>query len=95
MNTTFRKIANGSIPNGIDMGQPEFLMQYMAMEYNGNKEKDIDEKYPKSNGRTVYSQVRYTYSRNVIQRFKRYTPVGVTVNNYFEYNPINKRFVTR
>ena len=94
MSTTLRKIANGSIPNGINMSHPECIMQYMAMEYNGNREADIDNKYPKKNGKTVYSQVRYVYSRDVIQRFKRFTPAGVVVNNYYEYNPITKKFVT-
>ena len=88
MHTALRRMKNGSIPSSINMNSPEAFMQFVAMSYNGN---DAPKKDPKYNNKM--SQVRYVYGRDVIQRFKKYTPSDIQVNRYFEYNPDKKDFV--
>lgn len=88
MHTALRRMKNGSIPPSINMNSPEAFMQFVAMSYNGN---DAAKKDPKFNNKM--SQVRYIYGRDVIQRFKKYTPSDIQVNRYFEYNPDKKDFV--
>ena len=70
-----------------DLENPATIMQFMAMIYNGNSDPKTDEAHNKSK-----SQVRYVYARDVIERFKKYTPSDVPVSNYFDYNPKTKKF---
>ena len=53
-------------------------------------EEIMDSKY----GNAI-SQVRYIYARDVLMRFKQYTPAGVSVRHYFEYNPKTGKFVNK
>lgn len=75
---------------GIKPDSPEDILELMAMEYNANDDKKRDKKYSNK-----LSQVRYVYARDVIQRFKQYTPNGVKVNHYFEYNPNSGKFINK
>ena len=90
MNTVLRRMKNDSIPKSINMNTPEAFMQMVAMSYNGN---DAEKKDPKYNNKK--SQVRYVYGRDVLQRFKKYTPEEIQVSRYFEYNPDKKDFVNK
>ena len=90
MHTVLRRMKNGSIPKSINMNSPEAFMQFVAMSYNGNEASKKDPKYDNK-----LSQVRYVYGRDVIQRFKKYTPSDIQVNRYFEYNPDRDDFVNR
>ena len=90
MHTVLRRMKNGSIPKSINMNSPEAFMQFVAMSYNGNDDAKKDEKHGNK-----LSQVRYVYGRDVIQRFKKYTPSDVQVNRYFEYDPDKKDFVNK
>ena len=71
-----------------DLENPATIMQFMAMIYNGNSAPKTDKAHNK-----LKSQVRYVYARNVIERFRRYTPADVPVRNYFDYNPQTNKFV--
>ena len=74
----------------LEVNNPEQLLELSAMHYNGNgKDKIKDKEYP--DAEKVY--VKYIYARNVIQRFKRFTPSGVAEGSYYEYNPVNKEWV--
>ena len=86
---TLKKLKNGTYKDiGINTASPESILQLVALSYNGN---DAPKKDPKFANKL--SQVRYVYSRNVIQRFKKYTPENIKVNHYFEYNPTTKKFL--
>ena len=74
----------------LEVNNPEQLLELSAMHYNGNgKDKIKDKEYP--DAEKVY--VKYIYARNVIQRFKRFTPSGVAEGSYYEYNPVDKEWV--
>lgn len=73
---------------GIKPDSAEDILELMAMEYNGNDDAKKDKKYSNK-----LSQVRYVYARDVIQRFKKYTPADVKINHYFEYNPNTKKII--
>lgn len=75
---------------GIKPDSPEDILELMAMEYNANDNKKRDKKYSNK-----MSQVRYVYARDVIQRFKQYTPSHVKLKHYFEYNPNNGKFINK
>ena len=88
-NNVLRRLGNGSFNGlGINTNNPEALLELVAMGYNGNDEPKRDKKYGNE-----LSQVRYVYARDVILRFKQYTPSGVSVRHYFEYNPKTDKFV--
>jgi len=84
LNTVLKRIKNGTYKErGINTSYPEVILQLVAMEYNSNsqdKKKDPDYK-----NKPV--ELRYVYSKNVIKRFKKYTPQGVSVKHFFDYNP--------
>lgn len=90
MHVALKQIKNGSILKGINMNSPEVFMEYVAMSYNGNS----DAKKDKMHGGKL-SQVNYVYGRDVILRFKKYTPNDIRVNRYYEYDPDKKRIVNK
>ena len=86
--TLFFQIADGTFDSmKLDMKNPATIMEFVAMNYNGNKADKRDKKHENS-----ISQVRYVYGRDVIERFRRYTPEDVKIRNYFDHNPISKKF---
>ena len=86
--TLFFQIADGTFDKmKVDMKNPATIMEFVAMNYNGN----IDGKKDKKHDNSI-SQVRYVYGRDVIERFRRYTPEDVKIRNYFDHNPISKKF---
>lgn len=77
----------------LKVSNPEQLLELAAMHYNGNNiesQKIPDPVYPKSSPK-VY--VKYVYARDVISRFKHYTPDGVAEGKYYEWNPNSKKWV--
>lgn len=98
MDRALVRISNGYYNKnfkGINTKYPEVIMQLMAMEYNANgKQVTKDEKLSKKYGKTLRGEIRHVYSRDVIERFKKYTPAGVSVKHYYEYNPLTKKLVT-
>jgi hypothetical protein len=82
------KINNGEYPPGIKTNSPEAMMELAVLDYNGNKELSTDLQNDK-----LKAETRYIYSRNIMQNFKRYTPNGVKVVHYFEFNPKTNKFV--
>lgn len=91
LNTVLKKIKNGEFQKqGINVNSAEAIMELVAMSYNGNDAPKRDKKYGNS-----LSQVRYVYARDVLLRFKQYTPEGVSVRHYFEYNPKTGKFVNK
>lgn len=73
---------------GVDLANPATIMEIVAMSYNGNSAGKRDDAHDNS-----LSQVKYVYAREVIERFRTYTPSDVDVNYYFDYNPKTKKFV--
>lgn len=76
----------------LQISTPEQLLELGAMHYNGNdikSQKILDPLYPESSEK-VY--VKYVYARDVISRFKHYTPAGIAEGEYYEYNPISKEW---
>ena len=71
----------------VDLTNPATIMEMVAMIYNGNSAPKTDNAHDKTK-----SEVRYVYARDVIERFKKYTPSDVPVSNYFDYNPKTKKF---
>lgn len=71
----------------VDLTNPATIMEMVAMIYNGNSAPKTDNTHDKTK-----SEVRYVYARDVIERFKKYTPSDVPVSNYFDYNPKTKKF---
>ncbi len=91
LNTVLKKIKNKEYQKqGINVNSAESIMELVAMSYNGNDAPKKDSKY----GNAI-SQVRYIYARDVLMRFKQYTPAGVSVRHYFEYNPKTDKFVNK
>ena len=91
LNTVLKKIKNKEYQKqGINVNSAEAIMELVAMSYNGNDAPKKDSKYG-----NALSQVRYVYARDVLMRFKQYTPEGVSVRHYFEYNPKTGKFVNR
>ncbi len=89
LNNVLKRLGNGSFDGlGINTNNPEALLELVAMNYNGNDADKKDKKFG-----NALSQVRYVYARDVILRFKQYTPPSVSVRHYFEYDPISKKFV--
>ena len=82
-----RMVASGKYKS-LKIDTPEKLLQLVVMNYNSNKAAKKDPVY-----KNKLSQVRYVYSRDVMLRFRRFTPQGVTVSNYYEYNPNIKGWV--
>ena len=74
---------------GVDLVNPATIMEIVAMNYNANPaaKKDPKQDY-------ALSQVNYVYGRDVIERFKLFTPSDVIVRNYFQYNPKTTKFDT-
>lgn len=75
---------SGDVSRHIDVTKPEALLEFTALNYNGNRRRS----YNGSN-----SQVRYDYGRDVIKRFDNHLPDDAKVKHYFEYNPKNGRFI--
>ena len=98
MDRTLLRISRGYYAKnfkGINSSYPEVIMQLMAMEYNANgNQVTKDEKLSKKHNKTLYAPIRHVYSRDIIERFKKYTPEGVSVKHYYEYNPSTKKLVT-
>ncbi|MCM1266225.1 MAG: hypothetical protein NC200_08515, partial [Candidatus Gastranaerophilales bacterium] len=90
VNSTLKKIKNGTIEKGVNTNYPEVILQYVAMSYNGNSDGKKDPKFDNK-----LSQVKYVYGRDVIERFERYLPADVSAKHYFEYNPSSKQIATR
>ena len=88
--TLFFQIADGTFDKmKVDMTNPATILEFVAMNYNGNLSGKKDEKHEDS-----ISQVRYVYGRDVIERFRRYTPADVKIRKYFDHNPKTKKFNT-
>ena len=71
----------------LKIDSPAKLLELVAMNYNGN---DAEKKDPKQKNRL--SQVNYVYARDVILRFKKFTPAEVRVNDYYEYDTIKREY---
>lgn len=88
LETFFQQIKNGTYDEmGVDLTQPSVMLEMMARNYNGNNQGKKD---PKQSNRM--SEVREVYARDVIERFRRYTPSEVFVRDYFQYNPQTKSY---
>lgn len=88
--TLFFQIADGTFHKmKVDMTNPATILEFVAMNYNGNYDGKKDNKHD-----GTISQVRYVYGREVIERFRRYTPADVKIRNYFDHNPKTKKFNT-
>ncbi len=88
--TLFNQIRNGTYDSTqLDLTNPATILEFVAINYNANSAAKHDKK---QNGNI--SQVRYLYGRDVIERFRRYTPSDVKVRNYFEYNTKKNKFTT-
>ena len=89
LDTVLKEIPKGTYSKlGINVNSPEVLMELIAYNYNGNSAPKKDKKY-----NYAISQMRYVYAREVLLRFKQYTPEGVSVRHYFEYNPKTNKFI--
>ena len=72
---------------GVDLVNPATIMEIVAMNYNANP---APKKDPKQ--KNAVSQLNYVYGRDVIERFRMFTPSDVVIRNYFQYNPDKQRF---
>jgi len=72
----------------LKIDSPEKILELTAMNYNSNKDAKKDPTYSNK-----LSQVRYVYARDILLRFKKYTPSDITIKNYYEYNPTTKKWV--
>jgi hypothetical protein len=86
--TYFQQLKNGTYDSlNIDLTQPSVMLEMMARNYNGNSQGKRDSKQ-----RYLMSEVREVYARDVIERFRKYTPPEVFVRDYFQYNPKTETF---
>ncbi len=86
--TYFQQIKNGTYNDmEVDLTQPSVILEMMARNYNGNNHGKRDPKQL-----FIMSEVREVYARDVIERFRRYTPAEVFVRDYFQYNPKTKTY---
>lgn len=83
MNDSFRLIRKGVYDSfNVNLTEPSVILELTAMNYNGNSAGKKDEKHSKG-----MSIVQRVYARDVIERFRKYTPMDIKVRNYFDYNP--------
>lgn len=88
--TLFYQIDKGTFDKmGTDMTNPATMLEFVAMNYNGNLSGKKDKRHDDS-----ISQVRYVYGRDVIERFRKFTPGDVKIRNYFDHNPKTNKFNT-
>ena len=73
----------------VDLVNPATIMEFVAMNYNANSAAKKD---PRQDN--ALSQVNYVFGRDVIERFRLFTPPDVIVRNYFQHNAHTKDFDT-
>ena len=73
----------------VDLVNPATIMEFVAMNYNANSAAKKD---PRQDN--ALSQVNYVFGRDVIERFRLFTPPDVIVRNYFQHNPFTRGFDT-